>query len=257
MLPELTQEERMRYERNIMIAEIGEEGQRKLKNASVLIVGVGGLGSVSAYYLAAAGVGHIALLDNDVVGLSNLQRQIIHDTQHIRVPKVISAQKRLRALNPDIEVITIQQKLMIENADGLMADYGLIIDGCDNYTTRLIINEHCVRKGKTYVYAAVNQFYGQVGVFQGQKGACLNCLFGDSVDTKKLDKQGPQGVLGTLPGIIAACQSTETIKILLDIGEPLLGHLLIYDGLNAEFQKISIEKNPTCHVCGRTEEKSP
>lgn len=253
MLPDLTHEERMRYERNIMIAQIGEEGQQKLKNSSIIIVGVGGLGSVSAFYLAAAGVGRIALLDNDVVALGNLQRQIIHDTQNLRVPKVISAQKRLRALNPDVEVITIQQKLTTDNADDLLTDYGLVVDGCDNYTTRFIINEHCVKKKKTYIYGAVSQFYGQVGVFQAQKGACLRCLFGAEADGVRLDQRPVQGVLGSLPGIIAACQATEVVKLLLGIGDALISKILVYDGLNADCHKIHIEKKADCPVCGTPE----
>lgn len=257
MLPELTQEERTRYERNIMLPEVGEEGQRKLKASSAIIIGIGGLGSISSFYLAAAGIGRIALLDGDVVSLSNLQRQIIHDTQHIRVPKVISAHQRLRALNPDVEVITIQQRLTDENVDTLLSDYTLVIDGCDNHTTRFIINQHCVTKNKTYIYGAVSQFYGQASVFQAQSGPCLRCLFGAELDPTRLDARPVQGVIGSLPAIIAACQVTEAIKLLLGIGEPLVGKMLVFDGLNAEFQKIMIAKDPHCPVCGTTQEEIP
>lgn len=246
-LPELTPEERERSARQWMLPEIGLEGQRRLQAASVLVAGVGGLGSASALYLAAAGVGRIGLVDGDVVGLSNLQRQVIHGVEGLGEAKVESARRRLLALNPALRVDVFPAFLSAENAAAIAASYDLLMDGCDNLATRQVLNAVSVAGAKPYIYGAVSAFDGQVSVFDARRGPCYRCLF-----PTLLPDGAPAvtGVVGPLPGVIGALQALEAFKLLLGIGQPLIGRLLLYDGRAASFESVTLKKNPYCPCCG-------
>ena len=232
-----------------MLSEIGEAGQIKLLEAKVLIVGLGGLGSPISYYLTAAGVGNIGLIDSDIVDISNLQRQIVHSTNTIGIPKVISAQKTLNALNPDVKLITFQERLTPENAQNIIQDYDIVVDGCDNLPTRYILNDFCYKLKKPYVHGSIFQFEGRATVFLPDKGPCYRCLYPEMPPQELLPGPTEIGLLGVLPGVIGAIEATETIKLILGIGTSLNGRLLVYDALNMEFQELNINRNRDCKIC--------
>lgn len=250
MLPELNHEEILRYSRHLLIPEVGLEGQRRLKNSSALIVGTGGLGSPVSLYLAAAGVGRIGLVDYDVVDSSNLQRQIIHGTSTIGKLKVDSAKAKLLDLNPDIQVDAYNEPYTSENALRIAQDYDIILDGTDNFPTRYLTNDVAVFLGKPNVYASIFRFDGQVSVFHAKKGPCYRCLFPEPPPPGLVPSCAEGGVLGVLPGTIGTLQATEALKVLLGIGEPLIGKLLLYNALDMSFDFVKLKKNPNCRVCG-------
>ncbi len=248
MLPELSQEEIFRYGRHLAIPEIGAEGQRKLKAASVLVVGVGGLGSAISLYLAAAGVGRIGLVDNDVVESNNLQRQVIHDTLHLGQPKVDSARQRMLSINSGIQVDTYREAFSWQNAIRIAADYTIIMDGTDNLPSRYLINDLCVLTGKTYVYGSVFRFEGQVGIFDARRGPCYRCLFPEPPPAGTIDRRA--GIFCPLPGTIGTIQATEALKCIIGIGSSIIGKLLLYNALAMDFQEVHLRKDPGCKVCG-------
>jgi sulfur-carrier protein adenylyltransferase/sulfurtransferase len=250
MLPELSRDEILRYSRHLLIPEVGLEGQRKLKNSSVLIIGTGGLGSPVSLYLAAAGVGRIGLVDYDVVDSSNLQRQVIHGTSTIGKLKVESARAKLLDLNPDIQVDVYNEPYTSENALRIAADYDIILDGTDNFPTRYLTNDVAVFLGKPNVYASIYRFDGQVSVFYAKEGPCYRCLFPEPPPPGLVPSCAEGGVLGVLPGTIGTIQATEALKVLLRIGEPLIGKLLLYNALDMSFDFVKLKKNPNCRVCG-------
>jgi molybdopterin/thiamine biosynthesis adenylyltransferase len=250
MLPELSQEEILRYSRHLMIPEVGLEGQRRLKAASVLVVGSGGLGSPAALYLAAAGVGHIGIVDYDVVDASNLQRQVIHSSQRVGMKKVESARQRLLDLNPHIQVDGYDELFTSANAERIAAGYDLIVDGTDNFPTRYLINDLCVLTGKPYIYGSVFRFEGQVSVFDAGHGPCYRCLFPQPPAPGIVPSCAVAGVFGILPGTIGTIQATEAIKLILGSGATLTGKLLLYDALELSFQIVGLRKNPNCKLCG-------
>ncbi len=250
MLPELTHEEILRYSRHLLIPEVGLAGQQKLKASSVLIIGTGGLGSPVALYLAAAGVGRIGLVDYDVVDYTNLQRQIIHGTSTVGVLKIKSARRRMLDLNPDIQVDVYNEPFTSENALRIAADYDVLVDGTDNFPTRYLTNDVCVFLGKPNVYGSIYRFDGQASVFYAKEGPCYRCLFPEPPPPGLVPSCAEGGVLGVLPGTIGTIQATEAIKLLLGIGETLIGRLLIYDALDTSFQSVKLKKNPNCAVCG-------
>jgi molybdopterin/thiamine biosynthesis adenylyltransferase/rhodanese-related sulfurtransferase len=250
MLPGLTREEILRYSRHLLIPEVGLEGQRKLKGSSALVIGTGGLGSPVALYLAAAGVGRIGLVDYDVVDSSNLQRQIIHGTSTIDKLKVESARDRMLDLNPDIEVEVYNEPFTSENAMRIAADYDILIDGTDNFPTRYLTNDVSVFLGKPNVYGSIFRFDGQASVFYAKEGPCYRCLFPEPPPPGLVPSCAEGGVLGVLPGTIGTIQATEALKILLGIGSPLTGKLLLYNALDMSFDFVKLKKNPNCRVCG-------
>jgi adenylyltransferase/sulfurtransferase len=249
MLPNLSHEEILRYSRHLLIPEVGLEGQRKLKAASILVIGTGGLGSPVSLYLAAAGVGHIGLVDYDVVDASNLQRQVIHGTASVGELKVESARRRLLDLNPGIEVEIYNEPFTSENAMRIAADYDVIIDGTDNFPTRYLSNDVCVLLGKPNVYGSIFRFEGQASVFDARRGPCYRCLFPEPPPPGMVPSCAEGGVLGVLPGTIGTIQATEALKLVLGIGEPLIGRLLLYNALDMSFDFVNLKKNPKCKVC--------
>ena len=250
MLPNLSHEEILRYSRHLLIPEVGLEGQRKLKGASVLVIGTGGLGSPVALYLAAAGVGRIGLVDYDVVDFSNLQRQVIHGTSTLGTLKVDSARERMLDLNPGIQVDVYNEPFTSANARPIAADYDLLIDGSDNFPTRYLTNDLCVLTGKPNIYGSIYRFEGQVSVFDARHGPCYRCLFPEPPPPGLVPSCAEGGVLGVLPGTIGTLQATEALKLLLGIGEPMIGKLLLYNALDMSFEFIKLRKNPGCKVCG-------
>jgi len=250
MLPNLSHEEILRYSRHLLIPDVGMDGQRKLKAASVLIVGTGGLGSPVALYLAAAGIGRIGLVDYDVVDRTNLQRQVIHGTSTVGTLKVESARERMLDLNPDIQVDIYNQVFTSENAMAIAAPYDLIIDGSDNFPTRYLTNDLCVLTGKPNVYGSVYRFEGQVSVFDARRGPCYRCLFPDPPPPGLVPSCAESGVLGILPGTIGTLQATEALKLILGTGESLIGRLLLYNAQDMSFEFVKLRKNPGCKVCG-------
>ena len=254
MLPELSHNEIHRYSRHLLIPDVGLEGQKKLKAASVLIVGTGGLGSPGALYLAAAGVGRIGLVDYDVVDFSNLQRQIAHGESRLGDLKVESARDRMLDLNPEIQVDIYNEMLTSENAFQIAEPYQIIIDGTDNFPTRYLVNDLCVLTGKTNVYGSIFQFDGQASVFDPVNGPCYRCIFPEPPPPGLVPSCAEGGVLGVLPGTIGSIQATETLKLILGIGETLVGRLVLYDGLDLTFQTVKLRKNPECKVCGENPE---
>lgn len=250
MFPELSRAEILRYSRHLLIPEVGLDGQRKLKASSVLIVGTGGLGSPVALYLAAAGVGHIGLVDYDVVDESNLQRQVIHGTGMVGRLKVESACARLRDLNPAIHVEVFNEPFTSTNAMRIAEPFDIIIDGTDNFPTRYLINDLCVLTGKPDVYGAIYRFEGQASVFDAREGPCYRCLFPEPSPPGTVPSCADAGVLGILPGTIGTIQATEAIKLLLGIGTSLSGRLLLYNALDMSFDYVKLKKNTECKVCG-------
>lgn len=248
----LSHEEIGRYSRHLIMPEVGMDGQRKLKAARVLLVGVGGLGSPVAMYLAAAGIGQIGLVDYDTVDESNLQRQIIHGTKNTRQAKVDSARDTLLDINPHITITCHQCPLTSENTLEIIKQYDIIIDGTDNLPTRYLLNDACFLSGKPLVYGSVYRFEGQVSVFDARRGPCYRCLFPTPPPLDAVPTCAEAGVLGILPGTIGTIQATEAIKLILDLGNPLIGQLLIYDALNMSFDLVKLRKNPYCPVCGDT-----
>jgi adenylyltransferase/sulfurtransferase len=245
----LTEEEKIRYDRHLKVPQIGAAGQLMMKNASVLIVGTGGLGSASALYLAAAGIGRIGIIDHDCVELSNLQRQIIHATANLGEPKVVSAEKKLVDLNPNIEVDPLHLRIDSENAKEILGKYQIIIDATDNFETRYVVNDACVELEKPFIFGAVFQFYGQMSVFDASKNACLRCIFRNTSDDQTGLTLEKPGIVSPLPGMIGTLQAIEAIKIILGVGKPAIGRLLLFDGLDMTFQEIQIQKDQSCPVC--------
>jgi Dinucleotide-utilizing enzymes involved in molybdopterin and thiamine biosynthesis family 2 len=247
----LSNDEIRRYSRHLIMPEVGMEGQRKLKAGSVLLIGTGGLGSPLALYLAAAGVGHIGLVDFDVVDESNLQRQIAHGTSTIGVPKTESAKQRLKDLNPYVEVTTYETQITSENALDLMRPYDVVIDGTDNFPTRYLTNDACVMLGKPNVYGSIFRFEGQATVFHPKEGGpCYRCLYPEPPPPGLVPSCAEGGVLGVLPGVIGTIQATEAIKLITGIGEPLIGRLMLYDALSMRFRELKLRRNKECPVCG-------
>ncbi|MCI0521719.1 MAG: molybdopterin-synthase adenylyltransferase MoeB [Chloroflexi bacterium] len=249
MLPSLNHEEILRYSRHLLIPEVGLAGQKKLKAASVLVIGTGGLGSPVALYLAAAGVGRIGLVDYDTVDESNLQRQVIHGTSRLGWLKVESARERMLDINPDIEVEVYNEPFTSANALRIAADYDLLIDGTDNFPTRYLTNDVCVLLGKPNVYGSIFRFDGQVSVFYAKEGPCYRCLFPEPPPPGLVPSCAEGGVLGILPGTIGTLQATEALKLILGVGEPLIGKLLLYNALDMSFDFVTLRKNPHCKVC--------
>jgi sulfur-carrier protein adenylyltransferase/sulfurtransferase len=250
MYPDLSHSEIMRYSRHLLIPEVGLDGQRKLKKASVLIVGTGGLGSPVALYLAAAGVGCIGLVDYDVVDYSNLQRQVIHGTSQLGELKVESARQRMIDVNPDIQVRVYNEPFTSENAMRIASDYDLIIDGTDNFPTRYLTNDVCVLLGIPNVYGSIFRFDGQASVFDARQGPCYRCLFPEPPPPGLVPSCAEGGVLGVLPGTIGTIQATEALKLILGIGQTLSGRLLLYNALDMSFEFVKLRKNPNCKICG-------
>ncbi len=247
---ELSKDELRRYDRHLILPEVGPEGQKKLKGSAVLCIGAGGLGSPLALYLAAAGVGRIGLVDFDVVDESNLQRQIIHDTAAVGTPKLASAKKRLLALNPHIIVETHETRLTSANAVELFKRYDVVADGTDNFPTRYLVNDACVLTGKPNAYGSIFRFEGQLSVFGAEDGPCYRCLYPEPPPPGLVPSCAEGGVLGVLPGVIGTMQAIETIKLLLGIGRPLIGRLMLYDALEQSWRTLKVKKDPKCPVCG-------
>ncbi|WP_043097976.1 molybdopterin-synthase adenylyltransferase MoeB [Kallotenue papyrolyticum] len=246
----LSNEEIRRYSRHLIMPEVGMSGQLKLKQASVLLIGAGGLGAPAALYLAAAGVGHLGIVDFDVVDESNLQRQVIHGTSTLGVAKLESARRRLLDLNPLIEITGYQTGLTSDNALAIINDYDLVIDGTDNFPTRYLVNDACVMLGKPNVYGSIFRFEGQASVFGVKEGPCYRCLYPEPPPPGLVPSCAEGGVLGVLPGVIGTIQATEAIKLIMGIGEPLVGRLLLYDALQMRFRELKLRKDPNCPVCG-------
>ncbi|NLP36463.1 MAG: molybdopterin-synthase adenylyltransferase MoeB [Firmicutes bacterium] len=246
----LTEEQIHRYARHIVIPEIGGKGQEKLLAAKVLLVGAGGLGSPVALYLAGAGVGTLGIMDGDTVSLSNLQRQIIHTTADIGRLKVDSAKDAINHINPDVQVITYPEYASVENILQIMSAYDLVLDCCDNFATRYLVNDAAVLLKKPFIYGSVMRFDGQAAVFYPPQGPCYRCLFPEAPPPGAVPTCQEAGVMGVLPGLIGMVQATETIKFILGAGDLLLGKLLVYDALAMDFMKIQIGPNPECAVCG-------
>jgi molybdopterin/thiamine biosynthesis adenylyltransferase/rhodanese-related sulfurtransferase len=249
-LPKLTNDEIARYSRHLILPEVGMEGQKKLKAAKVLCIGTGGLGAPLALYLAAAGVGTIGLVDFDVVDTSNLQRQIIHSTNTVGMLKNDSAELMLKGLNPSLNVIKHNTMLTSANALDILKDYDVIADGTDNFQTRYLVNDACVILGKPNAYASIYRFEGQASVFGTEQGPCYRCLYPEPPPPGLVPSCAEGGVLGILPGLLGLIQATETIKLILGIGEPLIGRLLLVDALGMNFRTLKLRKNPECPVCG-------
>jgi sulfur-carrier protein adenylyltransferase/sulfurtransferase len=249
--PTLSHEEILRYSRHLILPDVGVEGQKKLKAARVLLVGAGGLGSPAALYLAAAGVGTLGLVDFDVVDKTNLQRQILHGTATVGTPKLESARARLEDLNPNVQVETFETRLTSENALDIIRAFDIVADGTDNFPTRYLVNDACVLLGKPNVYGSIFRFEGQASVFYAKDGPCYRCLYAEPPPPGLVPSCAEGGVLGVLPGIIGSIQAMETIKLILGIGDSLIGRLLLFDALKLEFRELKLEKDPDCPVCGR------
>ena len=249
-LPELTEAEIRRYSRHLLMPEVGVEGQRRLKAARVLCIGAGGLGAPASLYLAAAGVGRLGLVDFDVVDFSNLQRQIIYGTPDVGRPKLEAARERLTALNPEVEVVVHEATLSSKNALDLFEGYDVIVDGTDNFPTRYLVNDACVLLGKPNAYGSIFRFEGQASVFAVKGGPCYRCLYPEPPPPGLVPSCAEGGVLGVLPGVIGTIQATEAIKLILGIGEPLVGRFLIYDALRMRFRELKLRRDPDCPVCG-------
>lgn len=248
-MTDFTDEQIERYSRHIILPEVGGIGQRKMLDARVLIIGAGGLGSPSAYYLAAAGVGHMGIIDFDRVDLSNLQRQILHSSERVGMLKTESAKKTIQALNPDVQVTLYNERLTSRNITRLFKDYDYILDGTDNFSTRYLINDACVMMGKTNIHGSIFRFEGQATVFKPKVGPCYRCLYPEPPPPGLVPNCQEGGVLGVLPGIVGNIQAVETLKLILGIGTTLIGTLLIYDALNTEFRKLKLKRDVNCPVC--------
>ena len=246
----LSATQRERYSRHLKVPEIGEAGQAKLLDSKVLLVGAGGLGSPAGLYLAAAGVGTIGIVDDDVVDRSNLQRQVLHTDASVGRPKTESAAATLMALNPDVRVVRHDVRLVAANAREVLAPYDLIVDGCDNFSTKYLVNDGAVLLGKTVVYGSIFRFDGQASVFAPRQGPCYRCLYPEPTPSEMAPSCDEAGVLGVLPGVIGLIQATEAVKVLLGRGEPLVGRLLTYDALGMTFRTFKVRRDPKCAVCG-------
>jgi molybdopterin/thiamine biosynthesis adenylyltransferase/rhodanese-related sulfurtransferase len=243
--------QRARYSRHLLIPEVGEEGQLKLLDSKILLIGAGGLGSPASLYLAAAGVGRIGVVDADVVDESNLQRQIVHSTESLGEPKVESAKRAIEALNPDVEVVAYKERLTSENIERILADgWDVIVDGADNFPTRYLVNDGSVWHDIPVVHGSIYRFEGQVTVFKPHEGPCYRCLFPTPPPPELAPSCAEGGVLGVLPGVIGSLQASEALKLALGIGEPLIGRLLLFDALAATFDEVKLRRDPDCPVCG-------
>jgi molybdopterin/thiamine biosynthesis adenylyltransferase/rhodanese-related sulfurtransferase len=251
----LSAEQRDRYSRHVLIPEIGIGGQLKLLDAKVLLLGAGGLGSPTALYLAAAGVGTLGIVDDDVVDLSNLQRQVIHSTQRVGIPKVDSAEESIHALNPDVNVVKYQTRIDASNIMEIIEGYDVIVDGVDNFPTRYLLNDATVRLKIPVVSASILGFDGQLSVFKPYDGPCYRCLFREPPPAELAPSCGANGVLGVLPGTMGLLQATEVVKLILDIGEPAIGRLLLYDALGATLTEVKVHRDPECPICSRDPEE--
>jgi molybdopterin/thiamine biosynthesis adenylyltransferase/rhodanese-related sulfurtransferase len=247
----LSAEQRERYSRHLLIPEVGEEGQRKLLDAKVLLLGAGGLGSPTALYLAAAGVGTLGIVDNDEVDLSNLQRQVIHTTERIGVAKVDSAEEAIHAINPDVEVVKYKTRLDSSNIVEIVSGYDVVVDGADNFPTRYLLNDATVRLQIPVVSASILGFEGQLSVFKPYEGPCYRCLYPAPPPAELAPSCGANGVLGVLPGTMGLLQATEVIKLIIGSGEPLVGRLLLYDALAATFTELKVRRDEDCPICSR------
>jgi adenylyltransferase/sulfurtransferase len=248
--PELSAGELRRYARQLTLPDVGLEGQRRLKAAKVLVIGMGGLGSPAALYLAAAGVGTLGLVDADTVELSNLHRQVLHGTAAVGTPKLASAAQRLRDANPEVRLVLHETRLTSANALDLIGRYDVVVDGSDNFPTRYLTNDACALLGKPDVYGAVHRFEGQAAVFWAPRGPCYRCLYREPPPPGLVPSCAEAGVLGVLPGIVGTLQAAEAIKLVLGVGEPLIGRLLAFDAMRVSFRELSVPKDPACPLCG-------
>jgi sulfur-carrier protein adenylyltransferase/sulfurtransferase len=246
----LSKDEILRYSRHLIVPEVGMEGQLKLKAAKVLLVGTGGLGAPLGLYLAAAGVGKIGLVDFDVVDFTNLQRQVIHFTKDVGRPKIESASEKMLAINPHLEIVKHEVALTSENALDIIKDYDMVVDGTDNFPTRYLVNDACVLLNKPNVYGSIFRFEGQATIFATEGGPCYRCLYPEPPPPGLVPSCAEGGVLGILPGTIGLIQATEAVKLILGIGEPLIGRLMLYDALGMRFRELKLRKNPECPICG-------
>jgi molybdopterin/thiamine biosynthesis adenylyltransferase/rhodanese-related sulfurtransferase len=247
----LSPEKRTRYSRHLLIPEIGEEGQLKLLDSRILLIGAGGLGSPASLYLAAAGIGRLGIIDADIVDETNLQRQIAHSLDTLGTPKVDSAKRSIEKLNPDVEVVTYRERLTSENIDRILDDgWDLVVDGADNFPTRYLVNDASVWRGIPVVHGSIYRFEGQVTVFKPHEGPCYRCLFPEPPPPELAPSCAEGGVLGVLPGIVGSLQTNEAIKLAAGIGDPLVGRLLLFDALATEFNEVKIERRADCPVCG-------
>jgi len=248
--PLLSHEEILRYSRHLILPDVGVEGQKKLKAARVLLVGAGGLGSPAALYLAAAGVGTLGIVDFDVVDKTNLQRQVLHGTSTVGISKLESARQRIHDLNPNVRVEPFETRLTADNALDIIRDFDIVADGTDNFPTRYLVNDACVLLAKPNVYGSIFRFEGQASVFYAKQGPCYRCLYSEPPPPGLVPSCAEGGVLGVLPGIIGSIQAMETIKLILGVGEPLIGRLVLFDALKLQFRELKLEKDPDCPVCG-------
>jgi len=248
---DLTVDEVRRYSRHLIIPDVGKTGQRRLKNAKVLVVGAGGLGSPALLYLAAAGVGTLGIVDFDVVDESNLQRQVIHGQSDVGRPKAVSAMESINEINPLVNVVLHQERLDSDNAMQIFADYDLIVDGTDNFATRYLVNDACVLLGKPYVWGSIYRFDGQASVFWAEHGPCYRCLYPEPPPPGMVPSCAEGGVLGVLCATIGSIQVNEAIKVITGIGEPMVGRLMVYDALDMTFRSVKVRKDPECPVCGK------
>ena len=253
MLPDLSRDELSRYARHLILPDVGVEGQKRLKAARVLLIGAGGLGSPLALYLAAAGVGHLGLVDFDVVDVTNLQRQILHGTKDVGRLKIDSARERIADINPNVELTTYATTLTSQNALDIITKYDIVVDGTDNFPTRYLVNDACVMLGKPNVYGSIFRFEGQASVFSTKDGPCYRCLFPEPPPPGTVPSCAEGGVLGVLPGLVGTIQATETIKLTVGIGESLVGRLLLIDALTMQFRTVKVKKNAACPACGTHE----
>jgi len=248
--PQLSKEEILRYSRHLIMPEVGMDGQLKLKQARVLLIGAGGLGAPLGLYLAAAGVGHLGIVDFDVVDFTNLQRQVTFSTEDVGRPKLEAAKDRLKGLNPSIEIQTYETRLTSANALDLFRSYDIVVDGTDNFPTRYLVNDACLLLGKRNVYGSIFRFEGQVSIFGAPEGPCYRCLYPEPPPPGLVPSCAEGGVLGVLPGIVGAIQAIEAIKLILGAGDPLIGRLLLFDALGMNFRELKLKKNPACPLCG-------
>lgn len=246
----LTKDEVLRYSRHLIMPEVGMEGQLKLRQARVLCIGAGGLGSPLALYLAAAGVGKLGIVDFDTVDFTNLQRQIIHDTNDVGRPKLTSARETIADINPNVEVVGFETRLTSDNALDIFKDFDIVADGTDNFPTRYLVNDACVLLGKPNVYGSIFRFEGQASIFYAKEGPCYRCLYPEPPPPGLVPSCAEGGVLGVLPGIVGCIQAVETIKLILGIGRSLIGRLLLFDAMNMKFRELKLRKNPECPACG-------
>ena len=248
----LNDEQVVRYSRHILLPEMGGKGQEKLLNAKVLLIGAGGLGSPAALYLAAAGVGTLGIMDGDTVDLSNLQRQVIHSTPDVGKLKVESAKETIAQLNPDVKVITYPEYATVDNIPEILPQYDVVVDGCDNFASRYLMNDAAVMYKKPYIYGSILRFDGQASVFTPPEGPCYRCIFPEAPPAGAVPSCQEAGVLGVLPGLLGMIQATEALKVILGVGDPLIGRLLLVDALGMEFMQGKVKRNVNCAVCGDT-----